>query len=537
MLIWLVPAQAFCQASGGMAYIQNTFPQLTNLYKPELQQCKTHYIFAIDVSGSMTKYDESVTPALQAFAKALPVGEQVSVIPFGATAKENTPSMCVDIKSSDQISTLTSALTSLYKNPSYDNVFKRNTDVNKAVEAVNNAILNNQEAQMNVIVIITDFLSDLAGQGEVPLKNEQLETLRKNFDNASKGKYTRVEAMRLPPAGSGKGYCLEQLQNNTFQNCNTPTKRFEIIDVIKDQSAITHWFEQMSREIMTEKLRAVIRLDNEKNLNPKLETRIDFDGNTVADIEWTPNKLYNTIKLGATETDTISDYVFKNNEAAWQETDNVVITELKLGKLEHKKYGLRRFNEVLNIGMTLPTPYDEELTRLSIEKPIPGTSENKEGWLWTFFIPFWWTIGILVVLIIYIILVCKSAARNASERFEGKVELFDSRGRDIGDEIKVKAKPSQTLLIGGNGNCGCTLDSAVWTIKVEKIKPLALLFWKKPCFRWSAQSGYVCDGRNKKNGLIGRYEADGVKSRAFVDCGSGSNSNIITHQVKISINR
>ncbi len=84
MLAALSPSIILAQ-SNPLSYLERTFPKLTNLYKDELKQCRTHYIFAIDVSGSMVKYDEVVTPALQAFAQALPVGEQVSIIPFGTT--------------------------------------------------------------------------------------------------------------------------------------------------------------------------------------------------------------------------------------------------------------------------------------------------------------------------------------------------------------------------------------------------------------------------------------------------------------------
>ena len=249
--------QAQSSQTNSLAYLEQTFPKLTSLYHPELMDCHTHYIFAVDVSGSMIKYDDTVTPALQAFALALPPGEQVTIIPFGTDAKENTPGLCCKVEGPTQKQVLSTALSTLYTNDGYSREFRHNTDVNKAVAAINKAILNNQEAQMNVIVIITDFLNDLPNGGEQKLTDEDLNKLNKDFDNVTSDAYTRVVALQLPPAGSGKGFCLDQLQERVF--CNTSlTKRFDVIQAIKDKDAISHWFEQLSRDIMTEKLKAVI---------------------------------------------------------------------------------------------------------------------------------------------------------------------------------------------------------------------------------------------------------------------------------------
>lgn len=529
LVVW---AQQNGSASNTLSYLKQTFPKLTNLYEKELSNCHTHYIFAVDVSGSMVKYNEIVTPALQAFAQALPLGEQVSIIPFGTDAKENTPGLCTKIQGDAQKQTLITSLATLYVNDGYSPEFRRNTDVKKAVEAVNKAILNNQEVQMNVVVIITDFLNDLPGVGEQKLKNADLEKLCKEFDNVTDNTYTRVVAMRLPKAGTGAGFCLDQLQQSVFSTTSI-TRKFDVIQAIKDQTAISHWFEQLSREIMTEKLKAVIQLDNERNLRPSLKTKMDIDGNTIAEIHWTPNKLYRQIKIEATNTDPGSDYVFNNNEKVWQVTQDTALVDLNLGKLVHKNYGLRKFNENLNIGLSLPTDYDDELKRLSIDKPLQATSDNQSGWLFTFILPFWLTVAILVFLILYFILVIKAFFRNSSERFIGTVDFSDSRGRDIGDTITVKVNPSRTLLIGESGNFGCDLLGASWTIKVIKKKPSALLFWKRPSFEWSAKDGFVRDGRNKKRGELGRYGKSNTKSRIDIECGPDSDH--ITHNVKIRI--
>lgn len=532
----LAQAQPGVSEPGSFAYLKQTFPKLSELYDYELSNCHTHYIFAVDVSGSMVKYNGIVTPAIEAFVRALPVGEQVSVIPFGTDAKENTPGLCTRIQGDSQKQVLGSSLSTLYVNDGYSKEFKRNTDVKKAVQAVNKAILNNQEAQMNVVVIITDFLNDLPGVGERKLQKSDLEKLNHDFDNVTDNTYTRVVAMQLPKAGSGAGFCLDQLQESVF--CNTSnTRRFDVIHAINDQAAISHWFDQLSRDIMTEKLKAVIQLDNERNLSPSLQTRMNIDGYTVADIHWTPNKLYRKIQIGATTTDSCSDYTFENNEKVWKISQDTDIKDLKLGRLVHKNYGLRRFSENLNLGLTLPTDYDDELKKLSIDKPLQATSDNKFGWIFTFFLPFWLTVTLAILLILYILAVIKAAVRNSRERFIGTVDFTDNRGRDIGSTVFVKANPGQTLLIGQGGNRGCDLPSAKWTVQVLKKSPSPFLFWKRPAFEWSAKAGggFVCDGKNKKRGLLGRYGKRGTRSVVNLNCGTGSDN--ITNGVKIVIKK
>ena len=121
----VVCAQQNGSTSNTLSYLKQTFPKLTNLYEKELSNCHTHYIFAVDVSGSMVKYNEIVTPALQAFAQALPLGEQVSIIPFGTDAKENTPGLCTKIQGDAQKQTLITSLATLYVNDGYSPEFCR----------------------------------------------------------------------------------------------------------------------------------------------------------------------------------------------------------------------------------------------------------------------------------------------------------------------------------------------------------------------------------------------------------------------------
>ena len=521
-----LPSMGQQPSTSSMDYLKQQFPKLTKLYEPELKGMKTHYIFAVDISGSMKKYDETVTPALQAFARALPMGEQVTVIPFGTTAKDNTPGLCVDIADEGTKGVLTSTLSTLYTSEAYTPEFKRNTDVNAAVEAINKTLLNNQEAKMNVVVIITDFLNDLPNVGEVKLTEAQLAELSKNFNNSTDDMNVRVVAMKLPPMGSGKGYSLDQLNENVF-NQTSDNRRFEIVPVISDQAAISHWFEQLTRDIMTDKLRAVIQLDN-KNVTPRINTEIDIDGNTKGDIHWIPSKLYTQVSIDSIYTNPASNYIFKIGKDVIQVTPDSIIQFENLGKLEHKSIGLHKYDEPLNLSLSLPTNYDEELSKLGIEKPVPETAQQKSGWLWTFWLSFWCCVVIIILLVLYLLMVMKAAKRNGSEKFKGNVEITDRRGKVLKEE-NVSHNKATPIKIGGNGTHNCDVV-ADWTVNLQKKTYSPFLFWKKPEFEWSARPGVAKSGR-KKTGKIGRYGS--MPKYVSLECGPDSES--VTHYVTIKI--
>ena len=525
-----LPSMAQQAPTSSMDYLKQQFPKLTKLYEPELQGMKTHYIFAVDVSGSMTKYDETVTPALKAFANALPIGEQVTVIPFGTTAKDNTPGLCVEIADNGTKGVLTNSLSTLYTSDAYTPDFKRNTDINAAVEAINKTLLNNQEAKLNVVVIITDFLNDLPGKGEVKLTEAQLAELSKNFNNSTNDMNVRVVAMKLPPMGSGAGYSLDQLNENVF-NQTSANRRFEIVPVISDQAAISHWFEQLTRDIMTDKLRAVIQLDN-KNVMPRIDTYIYIDGNTKGDIHWVPSKLYTKVSIDSIYTNPNSDFIFKigkNVHLHEANTDSVLNFE-KMGRLEHKSLGLHRYNEPLNLTLSLPTEYDQELSKLGIEKPVPETAQKKSGWLWTFWLSFAVCVTILVLLIIYIFLVMKAARRNASEKFSGEVEVTNMRGKIVAENTSLIRL--RNFQIGDNGDNDLDVKNANWNIQIKKIKSSPLAFWKKPRFEWKQTDG-SCKFYGRDRGYISRYKRGG--SSVNIEC--GPNEDQTTHSVDITISK
>ena len=70
-IILAFPAYGLDSDNNPNAYINEQFPKLSELYRDELSKSKAHYIFAIDVSGSMNKYAPAVTGSLREFVMYL----------------------------------------------------------------------------------------------------------------------------------------------------------------------------------------------------------------------------------------------------------------------------------------------------------------------------------------------------------------------------------------------------------------------------------------------------------------------------------
>ena len=89
-ILMVIPILGYAQqnssASSPLAYLEKTFPKLTNLYREELSKYPAHYIFAIDVSGTMNQYEDMVVNSIVPFFSALPDGDRVDIIPFGTEA-------------------------------------------------------------------------------------------------------------------------------------------------------------------------------------------------------------------------------------------------------------------------------------------------------------------------------------------------------------------------------------------------------------------------------------------------------------------
>ena len=512
-------------AQSPLAYLEQNYPQLTELYREELSKYPAHYIFAVDVSGTMNQYSGVVVQALQPFFQALPDNDRVDVIPFGTEALPNMLSYCGVINPAVK-GALNQNIKNLYTDPTYQQGFKGYTDIPKAVSAIAKVLQNNRDYKVNVIVLLTDFRNDVKGDSpsERKLKPAEIEELNTAIGAATNNIYTRSIALELPVNKNMPGYCLPQLKESVFP---TEGGGMEIVPLTNPGVMIGQWFEQLKRDIMVTKLKAVI--DNANRLNPiNLKATTNIDGKVEAEVHWTPSKLYPTMQIDSTYMDG-TDFVFENNKENFTQTRDSVL-ELELGQIKNKSYGFHHLQDSINLGLKLPTPYDDELTSLGVRKPLPNTKKAEDRWLFTFFLPFWLALTLLILLILYIIGVIKAIARNNSLCFKGNITFYDAEGNQLGDKVRLPQQPSSArLIIGKGGSPRCKVDDAEWQFVIEKKKGNPFLVFSKPYFVWVKSQKFVVEGKSAQSGKL-CYDNQRLMK---VTCGSSRND--ITHKVKIEL--
>lgn len=528
-ILMVIPILGYAQqnssASSPLAYLEKTFPKLTNLYREELSKYPAHYIFAIDVSGTMNQYEDMVVNSIVPFFSALPDGDRVDIIPFGTEAL--SPMSYSGIIDSQIRNTLCQNIGRLYNDPSYPDGFKGYTNIQGAIEELSKVLQKNREYRVNVIVVLTDFRNDVKGDkpSEHKFTEEQLNKMNELVKAATNDTYTRSIALELPVDKTKPGYCLKELKSDVFPN---EGGGLEIVPMTNPGQMIGQWFEQLKREIMVTKLRAVIDLEN--RAEPiVLKTSVDIDGNVKADIHWTPSKLYPTMRIDSTYLSK-KGFIFINNKENYKDTEETDL-KLDLGKIKNQALGFHNITDSLNLGILLPTPYDDELASLGVKKPLPNTKESINKFIFTFPIPLWLTCSTLALILAYIFWVLFAIKRNGKYYADADIAFYDAEDEKMGSSKKPKGH--YNLKIGKGGANGCNISDAEWQFEVNRVKSNPLLPWIKPHFEWhkTQGSGSVFKGKRKAD-CSGILDKNSQRTLRVTCCNKEGEK---THSVKVTM--
>lgn len=512
------------QAQSPIKYLENTFPQLTEIYRDDIDKCHAHYIFTVDVSGSMDKFESSVVPSLEQFIQALPNGDKVTIMPFGTevmcpmgfsgTISDNVKDdLCRNIKN-------------LYTNNNYDQLFKDHTNIYKAVNAMSKSMTTNSDYRVNILISITDFLNNIpiTHPYKRRLTDSEVNDMREALKAAATDQYVRSIALELSENGTDNkkeaGYCLDQIKNNIF---NVTENGLEIVPIGNNKEIINEWFEQLRKEILVVKLTAIVEEDN-KACAAQMETDLDIDGNAVAHITWEESKLYGTMMIDSTYL-TQKGFRFINNEDAICKTrDHDLI--LEMGQVKHEKYGFHALKDSLNIGISFPTQFDNELAKLNIKKPLSGSKADCDRVIFTFFLPLWLTITIITLIVLYIIGVICAFIRNKKEKLHGVVLISDQYGCQLAKET---IKPCNETSVGKSATI--RVDNANWRFSIKKVEPSPLLVFKKPYFAWTSAAGHVAKHKGPTSGRI-----DYKDNIVVLECSERAKEPY-THRVRVTLRK
>ena len=408
---WMPTLVSHAQTQNPLAYLQQQCPKLTQMYKSELAECKAHYVFAVDVSLSMAKYETTVLPALEAFVKALPNGDRVTIIPFAKYALDNKMGFNVEINK-DTRAALIQMLPNLYPHGA-DKKDKQyyDTDIFAVQQAIAKSIQQNSDYGVNLVVFISDLLHCPLNNEDRQFTPEEMKDMKNLMQGARNSAENLIFALELPQSGNPSGYVLPQLQE-VYQEWGLKIENQRV--PVNGEALIRQWFDQQKDRIMFTKLQTIILQEN--RANPiEVKTEIDIDGNVTAYMKWKATKLYPTIKLDTVYLQNEAFRFIANEENIGYTAAGSIDEELELGQIKNNKWGFHTLSDSLYVKVDLPVPYQNEINKLLEGRPgaLANTTIYVERLIWTFIFSFTTTLILLILLIIYIILVFKAMARNA----------------------------------------------------------------------------------------------------------------------------
>ena len=514
---------------GSLAYLNQQCPQLTQLYREELKNCHAHYIFAVDVSLSMCKYEATVRPALEAFVKALPMGDRVTIIPFAHDAICNKMGYDVTIDAQTKNS-MVQMLATLYPQGA-DRRDKQyfDTDIYKTQQAVAKSVQMNQQYDVNIIVFISDLLHCPENNIDRQFSSSEMSdmhTLMKSAYNANSE--TMVFTLELPQSGKPVGYVFPQLQE-LYGDWSVKVEQQRVPD--NSEALIRQWFDQQKDRIMFMKLQSIIIRENKAN-PIVVRTETNIDGKMKAHIEWKATKLYPKITLDSTYI-LNSDFYFKANPDYVNYSEaGEMYADIKLGQIKNKAYGFHQMADTVHFDVKLPVDYQNEIDKLLEGRPgaLANTTEYREAMVFTFFLPLWLTITIIVLIFLYIIGFFKAIGRNRKLQFKGNITVYDADGNQL-DEVRrmPKQKGNAVILFGTGGSASQTrVDDAEWQFEIRKQKGNPFLIFQKPKFVWKKTRGYCAAGRAQSGFLS--YDSP---TKIRLKCGSGVSD--IQHQIQVQL--
>ena len=494
-----------------LAYLNQQCPQLTQLYREELKNCHAHYIFAVDVSLSMCRFEQTVRPALEAFVKALPMGDRVTIIPFAHDAISNKMGYDVTIDAQTKNS-MVQMLSTLYPQGAdrrdrqyYD------TDIYKAQQAVAKSVQMNQQYDVNIIVFISDLLHCPENNIDRPFNGSEMgdmHTLMKSAYCANAE--SMIFTLELPQSGKPVGYVFPQLKE-LYDDWGVKVEQQRVPE--NSEALIRQWFDQQKDRIMFMKLQSIIIRENKANpIVVKTETNID--GKVKAHIEWKATKLYPKITLDSTYI-LNSNFRFKANPDYINYSEaGEMYADIALGQIKHKDFGFHAMADTLHFDVKLPVDYQNEIDKLLEGRPgaLANSSVYMERSIFTFFLPFWFTVTLIVLFILYIIGIFKAIGRNNQLQFKAKMTVFENDVQ-VGDIRTVKDKNS-TILFGKGGTNATRVEGAEWQFEVRKKNGNPFLVFQKPKFVWRSTQGYCLASRAQSGDIVGGMTVKCGKNRS-----------------------
>lgn len=429
------------------------YPQLMKKFGKELEGQRADYIFAIDVSGTMNKYKDTVVPALGEFFKSLQEGDYVSIIKFGGEATNEVGS--AGKIGAETIANLINYAGHVYDTPTTayekEKYFKW-TDLDNMLHYLADDMKQIDRSRLKFVFIITDFLHDPSPSRK---GHEDWDGVARRFATEQSGNDVFVFALQLP----GSGRDLEKVRKVFPQ-------RFSFNHVpITNGSALSAWFTQRKNAILLDKFYALIA----HKIEPAdfgIDPSLSIDGNLDLGISWHSNPVYDRIRIDAVKT-SAQGFEFKSKLPKSTSDEDA---RLVAGKFNHNRasFGKPSFKKIKGdviADASFDVPYEAELSKLGFEAPRMQASAPVSRTVFCYPLPLWLCCLILALIILYIILVIRAFSRNASNfyRINGKFEV-NCNGVPVTERKKANNLDKADF---GKGASFLTVPDSNWALQIE----------------------------------------------------------------------
>jgi len=445
--------------------LRNDFPGLFSIFEHEIRDQKADFIIAVDVSGSMLNHRNIVVPALETYFRSLPEGDYLSMIKFGTEARVH------GIPGELNSETLNTLLT--YPQEMYirDNSLFHYTDLYRMAERIADELNRPGGSNLKYVFMFTDFEHDPHPSAR---GREEWERIRKRVEAENKGNKLMVYALKL--RGTNTGRDLHYIRD-IFP-------MLEEID-ISNQQLLNAWFERKRAEIGRERLRVIVErkfdVSDTRERFVSFQPMIDVEGNLYQKIHFPETPLVEKIEIVGINTFNPGFNFHPSLPASFIKTGEKEFTgAIRFGRIAFPFF--RLYSDSIALRSQIHTIADAEMGRLGLthllvdnHNPVPAI---RDQWVFTFFLPLYVSIGIFLLIAVYIVLVILAMLRNRKVALRGAFTVRDNAYTEVGKRVIVRAK---RLSIGQNaeGKTALNIPQADWRV-VYFIKSYSpLLFWKK----------------------------------------------------------
>jgi len=412
LLSLLIVVPVFSQTQG-LDALRADYPQLMEKFGKELESQRADYIFAIDVSGTMSKFEGTVVPALGEFFKSLQEGDYVSIIKFGGEATNEVGS--AGKIGAETVKNLIDYSKRIYAKPTTQTEKQKYfdyTDLDNMLHYLATDMKQIDRSSLKFVFIITDFVHDPspARKGK-----EDWDGVTRRLATEQSGNDVFVFALQLP----GTGRDLERVRGvfpKSFNFSHVP---------ITNGSALSAWFSQRKNAILLDKFYALIA----HKIQPAefaIEPDLDIDGNLELGVTWCCNPVYDRLRVDSVGT-SAKGFTFQSRLPKSTTEEDAT---LSAGKFHHKNVNLfhpsfRTLKGEVIAQASFDVPYEAELCRLGFEAPEMQASAPVSRVVFCYPLPLWLCCVILALIILYIVLVIRAFMRNSSDfyRINGRFEV------------------------------------------------------------------------------------------------------------------